>query len=203
MSESDVSCQRGSKETFFGFVETTKDALLLFQAVHRGRLPIVERRFTETEKQAIRPGSIFIFNERDSGIKRWTDGITWSPSRIEANFLRYQELAEKIPPSQKHEYFIPPCESDTTGLSAAVALDDELDDALKGFTSNARRDSKVFPSERLAEYHRSLNNDHPGLETGYIHGQKLLPHHPNTHVYIGSKGIFYIKKGGLVKKTFS
>lgn len=36
-------------------------------------------------------GSVFVFDEHESGIKRWTDGLIWSPSRILGNFLIYRE----------------------------------------------------------------------------------------------------------------
>lgn len=44
----------------------------------------------------IRPGSVYVFDELESGIKRWTDGKVWSPSRILGNFLVYRELERKI-----------------------------------------------------------------------------------------------------------
>lgn len=39
----------------------------------------------------ITSGSVFVFDEEESGIKRWTDGFFWSPSRILGNFLLYRE----------------------------------------------------------------------------------------------------------------
>ncbi|KAJ6151044.1 hypothetical protein N7470_007638 [Penicillium chermesinum] len=46
-------------------------------------------------------GSVFIYEENSSGIKRWTDGVTWSPSRILGNFLVYRELDKPFPPGEK------------------------------------------------------------------------------------------------------
>ncbi|KAF9106384.1 hypothetical protein BGX29_009677 [Mortierella sp. GBA35] len=43
------------------------------------------------------PGSVFVFDENESGICRWTDGRIWSPSRICGNFLVYRELYRKLP----------------------------------------------------------------------------------------------------------
>lgn len=40
-------------------------------------------------------GSVFLFDEDESGIKRWTDGVFWSPSRILGNFLIYREVEKK------------------------------------------------------------------------------------------------------------
>lgn len=36
-----------------------------------------------------------------SGIKRWTDGLVWSPSRILGNFLIYRELDKRVPGDKK------------------------------------------------------------------------------------------------------
>lgn len=35
------------------------------------------------------------------GIKRWTDGLVWSPSRILGNFLIYRELDKRVPGDKK------------------------------------------------------------------------------------------------------
>lgn len=78
----------GMQPPFFGYIETTKDALLVFEAARRGMVPRVTRRLMETEKQhMIKSGAVFIFDSSESGIRRWTDGMEWSPSRILGNFL--------------------------------------------------------------------------------------------------------------------
>lgn len=88
--------------TFVGFIQTTTDALLLFQATISGVLTPVSRRPHDRERaDLIKSGHVFVFNEQDSGIKRWTDGIAWSPSRILGNFLVYRELEKPFPPGEK------------------------------------------------------------------------------------------------------
>ncbi|KAI8384192.1 Gti1/Pac2 family-domain-containing protein [Blakeslea trispora] len=82
-------------ETFYGYIETTQDCLLIFEACKRNMLPRIARRLQEKERQLVRSGSIFVFDEKESGIKRWTDGRIWSPSRIMGNFLVYRELNKK------------------------------------------------------------------------------------------------------------
>ncbi|KAF8940056.1 hypothetical protein BGZ47_007902 [Haplosporangium gracile] len=52
---------------------------------------------TTTNPSLIVPGSVFVFDEEESGICRWTDGKIWSPSRICGNFLVYRELYRKLP----------------------------------------------------------------------------------------------------------
>lgn len=88
-------------ETFYGLVENTLDALRIFQMCRDGRLNRVRRRLHERERRLIRSGSVFVFDEEESGIKRWTDGRLWSPSRILGNFLIYRELEKKENTSSK------------------------------------------------------------------------------------------------------
>ncbi|KAK4521304.1 uncharacterized protein ATC70_011918 [Mucor velutinosus] len=79
-------------ESFFGFIESTTDALLVFEACRSGKLPKISRRLQDRERGSIKSGTVFVFDEKESGIKRWTDGLVWSPSRILGNFLIYREL---------------------------------------------------------------------------------------------------------------
>lgn len=88
--------------TFTGHVATTTDALILFEACLTGQLSHVPRRPHDRERSLlIRSGCVFIYEENASGIKRWTDGVTWSPSRILGNFLVYRELDKPFPPGEK------------------------------------------------------------------------------------------------------
>ncbi|PGH03248.1 hypothetical protein AJ80_08713 [Polytolypa hystricis UAMH7299] len=88
--------------TYTGYVSSTHDALLLFEACLTGVLHHVPRRPHDRERsQLVRSGSVFIYEENASGIKRWTDGVTWSPSRILGNFLVYRELDKPFPPGEK------------------------------------------------------------------------------------------------------
>ena len=58
------------------------------KAARRGILPRITRRLNELERRSmIRSGAIFIFSVEESGIKRWTEGLSWSQSRIAGNFL--------------------------------------------------------------------------------------------------------------------
>ncbi|KAJ6479611.1 Gti1/Pac2 family-domain-containing protein [Mycena sanguinolenta] len=79
-----------------GWIETTGDALLILEAARRGLIPRVTRRLHDTERPfMIASGAVFVFDEGESGIKRWTDGCFWSPSRILGNFLIYRETDGK------------------------------------------------------------------------------------------------------------
>lgn len=88
--------------TFTGFVSNSMDGLVLFEACLSGKLHHVPRRPHDRERSSlIKSGSIFIYEENASGIKRWTDGVAWSPSRILGNFLIYRELEKPFPPGEK------------------------------------------------------------------------------------------------------
>ncbi|ODQ51922.1 hypothetical protein SAICODRAFT_58866, partial [Saitoella complicata NRRL Y-17804] len=94
--------------TFFGHVHTTQDALLIFEACRRDIVkPITRRPHDREREQAIRSGCIFVFNEIQSGIKRWTDGVAWSPSRIMGNFLLYRELERRFAPGERKRQIKP------------------------------------------------------------------------------------------------
>ncbi|KAH0426869.1 Gti1/Pac2 family protein [Colletotrichum camelliae] len=88
--------------TFVGHVASTLDALVLFEACLSSALQHVPRRPHDRERQdLIKSGNVFIYEEHSSGIKRWTDGVAWSPSRILGNFLIYRELDRPFPPGEK------------------------------------------------------------------------------------------------------
>ncbi|VVT53565.1 uncharacterized protein SAPINGB_P003638 [Magnusiomyces paraingens] len=82
-------------ETYFGHVRTPLDAIYLFEACRLGILPRVQRRLSEKERQAITSGSVFVWDEREAGMRRWTDGKSWSASRVSGSFLTYREMEGK------------------------------------------------------------------------------------------------------------
>jgi hypothetical protein len=88
--------------TWHGFIHTTSDALQVLEACLVGKLHHIPRRPHDRERASIiSSGNVFIYEENASGIKRWTDGVTWSPSRIMGNFLVYRELNEPFPAGEK------------------------------------------------------------------------------------------------------
>lgn len=90
--------------TFKGYIEDENDALLILQATLDGKLQQIPRRPYEIERPyLIVSGSIFVFVEEVSGIKRWTDGISWSPSRITGKFLVYRELDKSSGQGHGHD----------------------------------------------------------------------------------------------------
>ncbi|KAJ3743933.1 Gti1/Pac2 family-domain-containing protein [Lentinula detonsa] len=89
---------------FHGYVETTVNALRLIHAARQGVIPRITRRLNDTERRSmIKSGAVFIFSVEESGIKRWTDGLLWSPSRIVGNFLVYREINERASSRGNHK----------------------------------------------------------------------------------------------------
>ena len=82
-------------ETYHGHVRTPADAIVLFEACRLGLLPRVQRRLSEKERQNIKSGSVFVWDEREAGMRRWTDGKSWSASRVSGSFLTYREMEGK------------------------------------------------------------------------------------------------------------
>jgi hypothetical protein len=106
--------------TYFGFIESTYDALVLFEACLSGHITHVPRRPHDREREhVIKSGNIFIYEENTSGIKRWTDGISWSPSRILGNFLIYRQLQKPFGPGEKKKALKKP--KNPSGISKTSA----------------------------------------------------------------------------------
>ncbi|KAI9142705.1 Gti1/Pac2 family-domain-containing protein [Paraphysoderma sedebokerense] len=80
------------QETFYGSIETVNEALAIIEATRRGVLPRVLRRLNQRERLSIKSGSVFVWEEGETGILRWTDGRCWSSSRvISGHFILYCE----------------------------------------------------------------------------------------------------------------
>ncbi|KAM7192669.1 Gti1/Pac2 family domain containing protein [Naviculisporaceae sp. PSN 640] len=83
-------------------IADTIDAMLLITAIMKGELNHVSGRVPDRDRERlITSGNIFCYESQASGIKRWTDGVNWSPSRILGNCLVYRELLESLPPGEK------------------------------------------------------------------------------------------------------
>ncbi|KAI6714867.1 hypothetical protein JHW43_002616 [Diplocarpon mali] len=91
-------------DTYYGHVRSPADAIKLFEACRLGLLPRVQRRLSEKERQSIKSGSVFVWDEREAGMRRWTDGKSWSASRVSGSFLTYREMEGKRGGGQ----FVPP-----------------------------------------------------------------------------------------------
>jgi len=57
-------------ETYFGYVDTLLDSLVLFNAVINNKLPTIQKRLSRVERRSIISGSVFVFKEDEAGIKK-------------------------------------------------------------------------------------------------------------------------------------
>ena len=96
--------------TYVGHIKSSNDAILLLSAcdlpapgspsplllAHDHALPPprrVTRRLLDAERaDLVASGSVFVWDEKEAGMKRWTDGRVWSASRVSGCFLTYREL---------------------------------------------------------------------------------------------------------------
>jgi hypothetical protein len=87
-------------ESFFGYVESLYDAYVLIEACRLGVIQGVKSRFTDiagtpASYDCVRSGSVFVWSENKTGIKRWRDLKSWSASRHVGGFLMYKEIHKK------------------------------------------------------------------------------------------------------------
>ncbi|EMG46509.1 pac2 cAMP-independent regulatory protein pac2 [Candida maltosa Xu316] len=83
--------------TYRGKIKSLYDALLIIESCRLQQCPIITRRLTGMERtKFIKPNTIFVWNETQCGMKRWTDGKLWSASKVfNGNFLIYKQLNKK------------------------------------------------------------------------------------------------------------
>lgn len=74
-------------------IRNAADAQVVFEGVRLNVLPMIRRRLGPTERDMLRSGEIFVWEETDQkgGLERWTDGRRWSQSRMREPFLYYEE----------------------------------------------------------------------------------------------------------------
>ncbi|KAF7356391.1 hypothetical protein MVEN_00971700 [Mycena venus] len=102
------SSQPTAVPPFYGAVETTLNALRLIHAARQGLIPRITRRLDDAKRRTmIKSGAVFVFSVEESGIKRWTDGLLWSPSRIVGNFLIYREINKRTNSRGSHKNLYP------------------------------------------------------------------------------------------------
>lgn len=88
-------------ESFNGSIETESDCIILIDLARKGIIPRIQRRLTTRERREIRHGSVFVYCEEESKIRRWTDDMSWTPSRVQGVFLVYRQLLNNSPMIKK------------------------------------------------------------------------------------------------------
>ncbi|GEQ68421.1 hypothetical protein JCM33374_g2089 [Metschnikowia sp. JCM 33374] len=184
------------KPTFHGYILSNEDALLVIGAALANEFPLVQRRPLDSERpDLIRSGNVFVFIEENSDIKRWTDGIAWSASRILGRFLIYRKL-------------------DKNGLL-------HKDDKRRARNSVGKRkgskDSQIVADFNIIERRSSLSSQlsktSTDLYSHYDNTDVNPSHNHDSHINFGNEGssranspvipIPVAQDRGLIKKTLS
>ncbi|KAF5126880.1 hypothetical protein DV495_003122 [Geotrichum candidum] len=210
--------------TFTGYISSTEDALLLFQATIDGKLPAVSRRPHDRERtELVRSGAVFVFNEQTSGIKRWTDGIAWSPSRILGNFLVYRQLEKPFTPGEKKQARKRSSSTSSAYLQTGAASHSVKNTSPYSQSTRSRRNSNVMGGQYGTGEEIKYQVGAPGGMTGSsLPIQLSMPNHmppqDGNEAFAGNLekemtierslvgslvDSYGFKKDGLIKKTIS
>ncbi|KAJ7728007.1 Gti1/Pac2 family-domain-containing protein [Mycena maculata] len=77
-------------------IRNANDVFVVLEAVRLGILPLITLRLSASEREELRSGNIFVWEEshEEGGLLRWTDGRRWSQSKVFAECLLYEEKAD-------------------------------------------------------------------------------------------------------------
>ncbi|KAF2012685.1 camp independent regulatory protein [Aaosphaeria arxii CBS 175.79] len=188
-----VKAQPAFKPTWHGFLDTTKDAMTIVEAALQGRLSHISRRPHDKERaEMLTSGTVLVYEENASGIKRWTDAVHWSPSRVMNNCLIYRQLVRALKPEEKRSALNPSCGTKrkrkesvspsmtNTGENVANADDEYEHSAFDPLSGDPTSNDKVY-----ANFAQTLTPDQQRRFCGSL---------------IDS---YEFKEGGLMKKTIS
>ncbi|KAF1947020.1 camp independent regulatory protein [Clathrospora elynae] len=189
-----VKAQPAFKPTWKGFLDTTKDAMTVVEAALQGRLSHISRRPHDKERaEMLTSGTVLVYEENASGIKRWTDAVHWSPSRVMNNCLIYRQLVRALKPEEKKSALNPSCG-----------------------TKRKRRESNAPARAKTGEVHENsedeydnppfdapLSGESDSMNKVYANfAQSLTPEQQRR--FCGSLIDSYeFKESGLMKKTIS
>ncbi|KAI9138717.1 hypothetical protein BKA69DRAFT_1090309 [Paraphysoderma sedebokerense] len=172
------------KETFFGYVNSIWQALILIEAARQGVLPRIKRRLRETDRRSIKsgirahnfnyptanrrfiltrtsPGAIFVWDEEEAGIIRWTDGLRWSSSKDFGDFVAYVQKED-----DNAEEFIPFSELLHKKVLSVVTADKRRFHLASYYTPKDISDGKLpLPPHNLVhiptDYYSRLRHNRP------------------------------------------
>lgn len=174
--------------TWRGFIHTTHDALIIVEATLSGKLSHIARRPHDKERgSVILSGNVFVYEENASGIKRWTDGVTWSPSRIMGNFLVYRELDQPWPQGQKKV-------AKKRKRSADHSTDATPSTAPEGYTSQAAEEDRRLVGSLVDSYGFKPN--------GLVKRTLTITHNGVAHHIISYYTLADIKTGKFHRPRF-
>ncbi|KAI8940883.1 hypothetical protein NX059_002143 [Plenodomus lindquistii] len=189
-----VKAQPAFKPTWQGFLDTTKDAMTVVEAALQGRLSHISRRPHDKERaEMLTSGTVLVYEENASGIKRWTDAVHWSPSRVMNNCLIYRQLVRALKPEEKKSALNPSCGTKRKRKESA-----SLATTKTGESINNSEDEYENPN-----YDSGLTSEADSMNKVYANfAQSLTPDQQRR--FCGSLIDSYeFKEGGLMKKTIS
>ena len=195
--------------TFYGYVATSHDALLIFEAARGNQiLSKVNRRPHDRERdRLIKSGNIFVFDEQSSGIRRWTDGVAWSPSRILGNYLIYRQLERPLQPGEKKR-----AQKHRLSNGGPRSSSDHNLDSPERLKNDLLPDRSPSPHETggpIRTHAKKIKSDSSSgdSENGSVAGNPGKPRRwseDQEKELAGSLTDSYgFKEGGLIKKTMS
>ncbi|KAG8952068.1 hypothetical protein FRC03_012278 [Tulasnella sp. 419] len=100
-----------------GWLRDTVDALVILEAASRNLITRIPERGTSRTRLRVESGAIYVHFYSESGIKRLSDGKSWSVSRVLGNFMLYCET-ESLSVESSHEAVMPPEYSQISGVAA-------------------------------------------------------------------------------------
>lgn len=189
-----VKAQPAFKPTWHGFLDTTKDAMTIVEAALQGRLSHISRRPHDKERaEMLVSGTVLVYEENASGIKRWTDAVHWSPSRVMNNCLIYRQLIRALKPEEKKSALNPTCGTKRKRKESSGLAITKSGDSISN--SDDEYETPTFDSNLLSDAD-SINKVYANF------AQTLGPEQQRR--FCGSLIDSYeFMEGGLMKKTIS
>ncbi|RAR05554.1 camp independent regulatory protein [Stemphylium lycopersici] len=189
-----VKAQPAFKPTWQGFLDTTKDAMTVVEAALQGRLSHISRRPHDKERaEMLTSGTVLVYEENASGIKRWTDAVHWSPSRVMNNCLIYRQLVRALKPEEKKSALNPSCGTKRKRKESNGPVRSKTGEVLENSEDEYENQS----------FDPSLSGDVDSMNKVYANfAQSLTPDQQRR--FCGSLIDSYeFKESGLMKKTIS
>jgi hypothetical protein len=189
-----IKAQPAFKPTWQGFLDTTKDAMTVVEAALQGRLSHISRRPHDKERaEMLTSGTVLVYEENASGIKRWTDAVHWSPSRVMNNCLIYRQLVRALKPEEKKTALNPSC-------GTKRKRKESTGPAISKTGENLNNSEDEFENPSFDGAHHSENESANKVYANFA--QSLTPDQQRR--FCGSLIDSYeFKEGGLMKKTIS
>lgn len=88
-------------ESYYGCTHTPHDHLTLFELARSNHIPRLRARLSDAQKESVRAGNVYMFSMRESRIRRWTDNLSWTPSRTCNEYIFYQQIGNTNDPLLK------------------------------------------------------------------------------------------------------